>query len=105
MESPLKYFSELKDPRVERTREHVLEEIPPKDARQSQSATEARHPPTQRHLATLRKPTDSRSNRNLNYSGTTMYSNSDLVAWLIGICLGIETRCLICETMLAGNLT
>ena len=27
MESPLKYFSELKDPRVERTREHVLEEI------------------------------------------------------------------------------
>jgi predicted transposase YbfD/YdcC len=27
MESPLKYFAELKDPRVERTREHVLEEI------------------------------------------------------------------------------
>jgi DDE_Tnp_1-associated len=27
MESPLKYFTELKDPRVERTREHVLEEI------------------------------------------------------------------------------
>ena len=27
MDSPLKYFAELKDPRVERTREHVLEEI------------------------------------------------------------------------------
>ncbi len=27
MQSPLKYFAELKDPRVERTREHVLEEI------------------------------------------------------------------------------
>jgi hypothetical protein len=27
MESPLKYFAELKDPRVERTREHLLEEI------------------------------------------------------------------------------
>ena len=27
MESPLRYFAELKDPRVERTREHVLEEI------------------------------------------------------------------------------
>lgn len=27
MESPLKYFAELKDPRVERTREHVREEI------------------------------------------------------------------------------
>jgi hypothetical protein len=27
MESPLKYFAELKDPRVERTREHILEEI------------------------------------------------------------------------------
>lgn len=27
MESPLKYLAELKDPRVERTREHVLEEI------------------------------------------------------------------------------
>jgi len=27
MENPLKYFSELKDPRVERTREHLLEEI------------------------------------------------------------------------------
>lgn len=27
MDSPLKYFAELKDPRVERTREHLLEEI------------------------------------------------------------------------------
>jgi predicted transposase YbfD/YdcC len=27
MESPLKYFAELQDPRVERTREHILEEI------------------------------------------------------------------------------
>ena len=27
MENPLQYFSELKDPRVERTREHLLEEI------------------------------------------------------------------------------
>jgi predicted transposase YbfD/YdcC len=27
MESPLKYFAEMKDPRVERTREHLLEEI------------------------------------------------------------------------------
>ncbi len=27
MESPLSYFAELKDPRVERTREHLLEEI------------------------------------------------------------------------------
>ena len=27
MECPLKYFAELKDPRVERTREHVLEEV------------------------------------------------------------------------------
>jgi predicted transposase YbfD/YdcC len=27
MENPLKYFSELRDPRVERTREHLLEEI------------------------------------------------------------------------------
>ena len=27
MESPLKYFAELRDPRVERTREHLLEEI------------------------------------------------------------------------------
>ena len=27
MNNPLKYFSELRDPRVERTREHVLEEI------------------------------------------------------------------------------
>ncbi len=27
MENPLKYFAELKDPRVERTREHLLEEI------------------------------------------------------------------------------
>ena len=27
MESPLKYFAALKDPRVERTREHLLEEI------------------------------------------------------------------------------
>ena len=27
MQSPLKYFAELKDPRVERTREHLLEEI------------------------------------------------------------------------------
>jgi predicted transposase YbfD/YdcC len=27
MESPLKYFAELKDPRVERSREHLLEEI------------------------------------------------------------------------------
>ena len=29
MESPLKYFAALKDPRVERTREHILEEILP----------------------------------------------------------------------------
>ena len=27
MDSPLKYFAELTDPRVERTREHLLEEI------------------------------------------------------------------------------
>jgi len=27
MDSPLKYFAELRDPRVERTREHLLEEI------------------------------------------------------------------------------
>jgi hypothetical protein len=27
MENPLKYFAELKDPRVEETREHLLEEI------------------------------------------------------------------------------
>ena len=27
MKSPLKYFAELHDPRVERTREHLLEEI------------------------------------------------------------------------------
>jgi hypothetical protein len=27
MKNPLKYFAELKDPRVERTREHLLEEI------------------------------------------------------------------------------
>ena len=27
MENPLKYFAELTDPRVERNREHVLEEI------------------------------------------------------------------------------
>lgn len=27
MENPLKYFAELRDPRVERTREHLLEEI------------------------------------------------------------------------------
>ena len=27
MDNPLKYFSELRDPRVERTREHLLEEI------------------------------------------------------------------------------
>src|SRR5665213_1549458 len=27
MESPLKYFADLRDPRVERTREHLLEEI------------------------------------------------------------------------------
>jgi predicted transposase YbfD/YdcC len=27
MNNPLKYFSELRDPRVERTREHLLEEI------------------------------------------------------------------------------
>src|ERR1035438_8665612 len=27
MESPLQYFADLKDPRVERTREHLLEEI------------------------------------------------------------------------------
>jgi hypothetical protein len=26
MENPLNYFAELKDPRVERTREHLLEE-------------------------------------------------------------------------------
>ena len=28
MENPLKYFAELRDPRVERNREHVLEEVP-----------------------------------------------------------------------------
>jgi len=27
MNNPLKYFAELRDPRVERTREHLLEEI------------------------------------------------------------------------------
>ena len=27
MENPLRYFAELKDPRVDRTREHLLEEI------------------------------------------------------------------------------
>ena len=27
MENPLKYFSELRDPRIERNREHLLEEI------------------------------------------------------------------------------
>jgi hypothetical protein len=27
MDGPLQYFSELTDPRVERTREHLLEEI------------------------------------------------------------------------------
>ena len=27
MENPLKYFAELRDPRVERNREHLLEEI------------------------------------------------------------------------------
>jgi hypothetical protein len=27
MESPLKYFAELRDPRVERTREHLLGEL------------------------------------------------------------------------------
>ena len=27
MDSPLKYFAELRDPRVERRREHLLEEI------------------------------------------------------------------------------
>ena len=27
MDNPLKYFSELTDPRVERNREHLLEEI------------------------------------------------------------------------------
>ncbi len=27
MKSPLRYLSELRDPRVERTREHLLEEI------------------------------------------------------------------------------
>ncbi len=27
MDSPLKYFAELKDPGVKRTREHLLEEI------------------------------------------------------------------------------
>ncbi len=27
MDSPLKYFADLRDPRVERTREHLLEEI------------------------------------------------------------------------------
>ena len=27
MDSPLKYFAELTDPRVDRTREHLLEEI------------------------------------------------------------------------------
>jgi hypothetical protein len=27
MDSPLRYFAELRDPRVERTREHLLEEI------------------------------------------------------------------------------
>ena len=29
MDNPLKYFSELRDPRVERNREHLLEEILP----------------------------------------------------------------------------
>ena len=29
MDSPLKYFADLRDPRVERTREHLLEEILP----------------------------------------------------------------------------
>ena len=28
MDSPLKYFAQLRDPRVERTRERLLEEIP-----------------------------------------------------------------------------
>lgn len=27
MENPLKYFGELRDPRVERNREHLLEEV------------------------------------------------------------------------------
>jgi hypothetical protein len=27
MDNPLKYFAELRDPRVERNREHLLEEI------------------------------------------------------------------------------
>jgi hypothetical protein len=27
MDSPLKYFADLRDPRVEQTREHLLEEI------------------------------------------------------------------------------
>ena len=27
MENPLKYFADVRDPRVERTREHLLEEI------------------------------------------------------------------------------
>jgi len=27
MDSPLKYFADLRDPRVERTREHLREEI------------------------------------------------------------------------------
>lgn len=27
MENPLKYFADLQDPRMERTREHLLEEI------------------------------------------------------------------------------
>jgi hypothetical protein len=27
MESPLKYFADVRDPRVDRTREHLLEEI------------------------------------------------------------------------------
>jgi hypothetical protein len=27
MDNPLKYFSELRDPRIERNREHLLEEI------------------------------------------------------------------------------
>ena len=29
MDNPLKYFSELRDPRIERNREHLLEEILP----------------------------------------------------------------------------
>jgi hypothetical protein len=27
METPLKYFADVRDPRVDRTREHLLEEI------------------------------------------------------------------------------